>query len=516
MTVAVRRVEAVKRLIATTMLVLLSCLVPAAAASSLDFAAMNRVFEERLEANGAPGGALAAVDSRRILDSSGFGEADGSGREVTADTPFLLGSTTKSFTAMAVMQLAERDRVDLDAPVRDYVPELELAGDSADRITVRQVLQHRSGLPLNPAGGPILKGASDGTALEALEDLRGKELSSEPGTEMAYINANYVLAGLVVERASGLPYGEYVERFIFGPLGMEHSFTDPAAAKAAGLAAGHRYIFGFSDETGPAFHSGILAAGYLMSSANDLARYLAVFLNDGVGLNGTRVLSKQGTRTLLTAAEPETTLGPWADGVESRYAMGWFVGGPWQEPAILHPGDAADSSSLLVLMPARDLGVVTLVNSSNELPVPGNPAAIPRMERNAVDALIGEPVETGTTVRTFYLIFDLVMAALLALSILALFRAIRHARRNTQPRYRLLALVTIPLWLVAAGLFLFYPALTGYGSAAMLAWHPDLAFAVWLIGAVLAGVLVANIVWLTRTRRIASPRSEQGDRQSPG
>lgn len=494
------------------MLALLAGLVPHASAagpdgsaSSPDFDAMNRTFEKRLEANDAPFGAVAAVDSRRILDSTGFGEADGSGREATADTPFLLGSTTKSFTALAVMQLVGRGKVDLDAPVREYVPELQLAGDSADRITVRQVLQHRSGLPLNPAGGPILKGASDGTPLEALEDLRGKELSSEPGTEMAYINANYVLAGLVVERASGMDYGDYVKLNIFEPLGMEQSFADPEAAEAAGLAAGHRYVFGFTDETGPTFHPGILAAGYLMSSANDLARYLAVFLNDGVGLNGTRVISRQGLKTLLKPAKPTTTLGPWADGVESRYAMGWFVGGPWDEPAILHPGDAADSSSLLVLLPGRDLGVVALVNASNELAVPGNPAAISRIERNAVDALVGEQVETGTTVRTFYLIFNLVMVALLALALLALFRAVRHARRGTAPRHRLLAIATIPLWLLAAGLFLFYPALAGYGSAAMLAWHPDLALSVWLIGAVLAGVVVAQVAWLTRTRSINPP-----------
>jgi CubicO group peptidase (beta-lactamase class C family) len=502
----------VKKLAAATFLVLFAGLAPLAAATvpgasapDLDLAGMNRTFDERLEANGAPGGAVAVVSSRRIIDSSGFGEADGSGREVTADTPFLLGSTTKSFTALAVMQLVERGEVDLDAPVRDYVPELQLAGDSADRVTVRQVLQHRSGLPLNQAGGPILKGASDGTSVEALEDLRGKELSSEPGTEMAYINANYVLAGLIVERASGMTYGEYVERHIFQPLGMDHSFADPEAARAAGLSAGHRYLFGFTDQTGPTFHPGILAAGYLMCSANDLARYLAVFLNDGVGLNGTRIISKQGLETLLTPAQPTTTLGPWADGVESRYAMGWFIGGPWAEPAILHPGDAADSSSLMVLMPDRDLGVVALVNASNELPVPGNPAAISRIERNAVDALIGEPVETGTTVRTFYLIFDLVMAAVLALSLLALFRAVRRARRRPQPRHRLLAIATIPLWLVAAALFLFYPALVGYGSAAMLAWHPDLVLAVWLIGAVLAGVVAAQSVWLTRTRDTGTP-----------
>jgi CubicO group peptidase (beta-lactamase class C family) len=505
----------VARLIVAIALGLLSCsLAPSAAGADtagLDLAAMNDTFEERLEANGSPGGAIAVADDSRIVDSSGFGDADKQGREVTADTPFLLGSTSKAFTALAVMQLVERGKVELDAPVQDYVPELQPDGEQAGRITVRQVLQHRSGLPLNPAGGPILKGAADGTPAEAVEELRGKELSSEPGTEMAYINANYVVAGLVVERASGMPYAEYVERNIFRPLDMKDSFADPEAAEKAGLAAGHRYLFGATQETGPEFHPGNLAAGYLMSSANDLARYLAMYLNDGVGLNGKRVLSKKGIETILSPAYPETSLGPWADGVESKYAMGWFVGGPWDEPATLHPGDAADSSSLLVLMPEKGIGVAALTNASNELAVPGNPAAIPRAARNAVDALIGELVKTGTSVRTFYLVFDLVIAALLARSLLALYRAVRDIRRSSLPRHRALAIGAVPLRLLAAGLFIFYPTLIGFGHKALFAWHPDLALSVWIIGAVLLAVAVARIVWILRTR--GSTR-ESGRRQS--
>ena len=468
-----------------------------------DLEAMETVFGDGLDSDGAPGGALAVVDRDRIVRTTGFGQADGTGRETTADTPFLLGSTSKSFTAMAVMQLVEAGTVDLEAPVTDYVPEFELAGDSAERVTVRQVLTHTSGLPLNAAGGPILKGASEGTPLEALEELRGKELSSEPGTEMAYINANYVLAGLVVERASGMPYAKYVERRIFEPLGMERSFAEPGAAREAGLAAGNRYVFGLRHETGTSFHPATLAAGYLMSSANDLALYLAALLNEGVGLNGERVLSRESVREMLTAGEATTNLGPWADGVESRYAMGWFVGGPWDEPAVLHPGDAVDSSSMLVLLPERGVGVATLVNASNELPVPGNPAAIPRTQRNAVDALIGEPVSAGVSVRTFYVIFDVAVLLLLCLSAFALYRAVVDARRARPPAHRGLAMAAIPVWLVAAGFFIFYPAIVGYGSAAMLAWHPDLAVSVWLIGALLAGVLVARVVWLARTRHSA-------------
>jgi hypothetical protein len=106
-------------------------------------------------------------------------------------------------------------------------------------------------------------------------------------------------------------------------------------------------------------------------------------------------------------------------------------------------------------------------------------------------------------VRSFYLFFDLAVLLFLALSAFALYRAVRDARRARPPARRALAIAAIPFWLVAAGVFIFYPAIVGYGSAAMLAWHPDLAAAVWLIGALLTGVLVARVVWLARTRHSA-------------
>jgi CubicO group peptidase (beta-lactamase class C family) len=462
---------------------------------------------------------VAVVSDRRILRARGFGEADGSGRAVTPRTPFLLGSTTKTFTSLAVMQLAEAGEVDLDSPVRRYVPEFRLAGDSADQITVRQVLQHTSGLPTNAEGGPILKQAVDGTPLEALAEIEGKEPASPPGEQMEYVNANYVLAGLVVERASGMGYANYIEQEIFDPLGMSDSYAEPEAARDGGLSAGHRYFFGLTDETEATFRPATIAAGYLMSSALDLGKYLAMYLNNGVGLNGNRILSAAGIRALLTPGEPETTLGPWADGVGSRYGLGWFVGGPWQEPSILHPGDAADSSSMLVLLPGRDLGVVTLVNASNELPVPGNAAEIGRTQRNAVDALLGEPVDPGGSVRSLYLWFDLVIALILAASCFALFRAVDALRNSRLPHRRRLSIAAIPLRFLLAALFAYYPLLIGYGWRPTFAWHPDLAIALILVATVLLAVAATRTAWLVNTGRSEDHRGEgyQSDgRQSEG
>ena len=402
-----------------------------------------------------------------------------------------------------MLQLVETGKLQLDAPVRRFVPELRLKGDAADRITVRQVLQHTSGLPPNAAGGPTLKSADNGTALQAVAELRGKEPAAAPGTEMEYVNANYVLAGLVVERASGEPYGRYLRRHVFAPLGMTRSYTSWRPAHRAGLAAGHRYVFGFTDQTGPLFRPGMLATGYVMSSATDMSRYLAMYLRDGVGLNGHRILSPKGVRALTTPGRHETELGPWSEHATSRYAMGWFVGGPWEEPAALHPGAAADSSSLIALFPRRKLAVATLVNASSVQPIPGNPVAITRMERNVVDALLGEPVDSGTPVRRFYLIVDLVLAVLLALGLVGLGRAVRDARQGRSHRRPVWAVLGVFTRFALAAFVFSYPLLTGLGWKAMRVWHPDLALALVVLCAVLLATAVLRGVLLARHRRSA-------------
>ena len=132
---------------------------------------MDQVIRDGMQRSGMPGFAVAVVSGDRVVHVRGFGDAAG-GRRVTPQTPFVLGSTAKSFTALATMQLVDAGRLQLDAPVRRYVPEFRLADRrAADRITVRHVLQQTSGLPAT-AGGPIVKSAADGTAPAAVRELR--------------------------------------------------------------------------------------------------------------------------------------------------------------------------------------------------------------------------------------------------------------------------------------------------------------------------------------------------------
>ena len=471
-------------------------------------ARIDRFVEEQMDARQVPGFALAIVRGSEVVHQRGFGSADGSGRPVTVDTPFVLGSVTKSFTALAVMQLVDAGKVSLEAPIARYVPELRLAGGAERRITVRQLLNQTSGIP-GLAGGRLLRSVGDGTLLDATRELDGTKLAGPPGAQFEYANGNYVLLGLVIERGSGESYGDYIQRRIFEPLGMRNSFASPDAAKAAGLAVGHRYWFGFPVAHGPTSPDAVRPAGYLMSSAADMARYLAMYLNGGV-LDGQRIISRQALEKMFTPVGAGE-LGPWADQQETRYGMGWFVGGPWQEPALLHPGRDPDSSAMIVLLPRQRLAVVTLTNASHELPLPGAASELQRIPRGVVSLLLGEEPAVGTTLTRFYLVFDAVVALTLVAIGVALIRLLRRRHRTLRLRRRVIAVARGTVEVALGALLLAVPVLSGQTYPGAFLWWPDLTVVLVALGGLLAIMGATRIVLRLRAPSVHAETAAIGD-----
>ena len=241
-------------------------------AQRADFAAIDSMIADQLTQGGVPGGALVIVRGDRIVHVRGFGTAGPA-------TPFYLGSTTKSFTALAVLELAAEGRVDLDAPVQRYLPWFTLADSAFSQgITVRQLLMHSGGLP--GRAGEYFLDDPDTTAAAAERHVR-RLGGVAPVHGFQYSNANYVTLGLVVEAASGMPYASYLRARVLEPLDMRHTHTERADALRDGLAAGHRVIFGFPVPTVQPADRGDLAAGYLISSAEDVGHSLVAQLNQG-------------------------------------------------------------------------------------------------------------------------------------------------------------------------------------------------------------------------------------------
>ena len=235
----------------------------------------------------APGAAVAVVLDGELIYESGYGVKNRDGDDpVDPATIFRIGSVTKQMTAAAVMQQVELGRVDLDAPVTDYIPEFEVGGRwPADRIKVWHTLTHTTGFPdrINDWGSVYGSGA-----LSIWARGQGEmKLHAPPGSFWNYSNPNFMLAGLVAERASGIPYRDLLKSSLWEPAGMHSTTFDPAEVEASGnYSNGHHYDSATDSWTmvGPRDLDSWTAgpAGLAFSTVGDLVRW-ALLLTDGGG-----------------------------------------------------------------------------------------------------------------------------------------------------------------------------------------------------------------------------------------
>ena len=194
----------------------------------------------------------------------------------------------------------------------------------AKTITIAQLLAHTSGIPANAA-----RAQGDAPTLaEHVAALQGVALERAPGTAYEYASPNYQVLGRVVEVVSGESFAAFVARRIFAPLGMRHSFVDAASADAAGLARGHQMLLGTAVPRDLPAEPGRLPTAALISSANDLGRFMRAQLRGGE-LDGARVATAQSVAAMHRPLVQLQGFG---------YAMGWHVSSIGTEPAVHHGG----------------------------------------------------------------------------------------------------------------------------------------------------------------------------------
>ncbi len=331
----------------------------AASAATPDFSAIGSYIDAQRNAAHIPGLAVAIVDGDGTVYVAGFGLADENRRPVASNTPFILGSTSKSFTALAVMQLVEAGRIDLDAPAQRYVPWFAVAdADASAKITIRQLLNQTSGFSTASGRRTLTDFSSGDDALEnRVRGLRDVALSTPVGTTYQYSNCNYQVLGLIVQQVSGQSYEAYVAEHVFAPLAMNHTYTSKQMAIENGLAMGYRTWFGRPvafDETLP---RASVPQGFIISTAQDMSHYLIAQLNGGQ-YRQTRVLSANGIATLHQGAAREGNS-------DVYYGMGWNVGSVEDLNAVWHSGDTNSFQSFMVLLPDRRWAFAILSNVNN-------------------------------------------------------------------------------------------------------------------------------------------------------
>ncbi|MBN1873615.1 MAG: beta-lactamase family protein [Anaerolineae bacterium] len=338
------------------------------ASGSDSYNAIDAYIEQQMQRLNIPGVSLAIVEGDKIMHLRGFGQARPDGEAPSPQTPFFIGSLTKSITALAVMQLVEAGKIDLDAPVQHYLSWFQVADPQASaQMTVRHLLNQTSGLPTS--AGEIqmadFDDSQDATERQA-RALSTLKLSRPVGSAFEYSNSNYNLLGLIIETASGELYADYVQKHIFTPLDMNHSYTSQAIAKQNDMAVGHQYWFAtpFVAPNIPVPH-GSLPAGQLISSSEDMAHYMIALLNEG-RYGDVQILSRAGIDELYHGVAEDIQMGI----SFGKYGMGWFIDESGQTKLIWHSGTTPNFGAFMALLPEQKKGVILLFNANHHWMTP--------------------------------------------------------------------------------------------------------------------------------------------------
>ncbi|MBS4215038.1 serine hydrolase domain-containing protein [Neobacillus rhizophilus] len=372
-----------------------------------------------------PGLALGIVQGNRILYLKGYGQADSSGRPVTPETPFGLGSIGKSITAIAVLQLTESGKIDLDAPIQRYLP-TNFKG--AEFISVRQLLNQTSGFTQISTFSNTLSSvnnqyqdAIEKNALSYAEKfLKQTKQTEHPYT---YSNANYVLLGYIVQRVSGQSYGDYVKEHIFEPLSMQDSYVTLEEAAAHGLATPYRRIFGYNVAyDGPfVYIGGDSPAGYMYTSAKDMSHYLIAQMNGGRFEEDT-VLTSESIRLMQTEPVPGT------------YAMGWSSDDINGLRVIGSPGGSLGFQAQTFIVPEQQLGVIVFANVLDAIDAEWPDTHVittTHIASGVINLLNEQPIgESGLSISQKYMLIN---GLLFILSAWLLYTTARTAKRCLGP-----------------------------------------------------------------------------------
>lgn len=277
-----------------------------------------------------PAMSVTIVDKDKVLLSKTYSECE------STDVPFLLGSVSKSFTALCIMQLVEQGKVDLNAPLSTYLQGVK----DADRITILQLLNHTSGLGEH-------------------QNLSNCKVTEEQGVHL-YSNVNYSLLGKVIERVSGMSYEEYVTSHVFQPLNMTKSATNYEQSKANGLITGHENWFGVNTKTAPKYPKDdkswiTTSAGYLSASTADLGRYLQMYLRGGEGIISAESIHDMFYKNVYVEND-----------ILYSYGMGWnLMGEPLKQPTLRHSGWVETGMSTIYIFPDSGIGVAMAINTND-------------------------------------------------------------------------------------------------------------------------------------------------------
>lgn len=334
-------------------LMLLLVTIPAQA--NPDFTELEKLVPEELKERNTPGAVIAVVSGDRVVYQKAFGLANVETRaEMQPEMLFRLGSTTKMFTAAAIVTLAEQNKLKLDEPIGNRVKGLH---PSVARLTAHQLLSNSGGV--RDFAAPVI--SNDDPALgNMVRSWKDEIFFGNQGDIYSYSSAGFWLSGFVVEELQGKPYADAMSELLFKPLGMERTTFRPLLAMTYPMATAHQPVQGQPTIVRPFFNNvAMWPAGSIFSNANDLSRWVIAFMNEGK-LDGKQVLSPALIGKMVGHHIPVP------GEKDSYYAYGLTAFKFKDVEFVGHGGFSRGYGSMIQMVPSRKFAVIVLTNRSGE------------------------------------------------------------------------------------------------------------------------------------------------------
>ena len=313
--------------------------------------ALKPFIDREMAEKGLPALSLAIIDDQQVVWAQGFGMADAQKRQpATAETVYRIGSVSKLFTDIAIMQLVERGELNLDAPITDYLPDFRPRNPFGTAITLRQLMSHRSGLLREPPVGNYFE-TSQPSLTATVRSLNDSELVFAPNTHTKYSNAAIAVVGDLLEVRSHQPFAKYLKSSVLDRMGLVHSSFEPDRQVIGNLARAEMWTYDGLKFDAPTFQLGMAPAGSMYSTVTDLGHFLSVLLAGGQTDNG----------TVLQPATIEQMWSPQFPNPGGRvFGLGFIVRSIEGHRLVGHGGAIYGFATTLDLLPEDKVGVVVI------------------------------------------------------------------------------------------------------------------------------------------------------------
>lgn len=311
--------------------------------------ALSAFIEREMRDKAIPALSIALVDDQETVWAAGFGDEDAAAhRKADATTVYRVGSVSKLFTDIGVMQLVERGEVDLDAPITRYLPDFLPRNPWGTAVTLRQLMSHHSGLVHEPPAGHYFD--DRGMSLAAtVASLNQTALVYPPAARQKYSNAAIAVVGYLLERRSGRPFATYLSQAVLQPLGLRSSAFEPEPRLVARLAKGEMWTLHGRRFDAPTFPLGMAPAGSMYGTMPDLARFMSALFTGGRGTGGSVLQAS----TLEAMWRPQFA----PPGAQRGMGIGFVLDTLHGRRAVSHGGAIYGFATQLTALPDDKLGV---------------------------------------------------------------------------------------------------------------------------------------------------------------